>query len=497
MKALARALRPVRLRVRLVRASRAAEYALFAATAFILGLRVAMFFTPVERPGTLLAPLLALAALAVAAVFLWPVSGRRAARAADGGGLKQRALTALEHGADSSPMAQMQREDALAALAALDLGRALPIRPNRRWLAATAFFMLLSGALAFFPNPQRAVVAEKQLLREALHEQAKKIETAAEALPASADPDQQARLKKLAGTLSQALKASESARDALLALNEADDAIRRIERQQTRRALDEAAEALAAGGLEALGQALEAGDAGHLQKAAEDLASGDANAVNRALSAAAAAAPSGSALKTALQNAAQAAPGPARTAALSQLAAALSATTSSASAGQLRALVASARAGLGGSTAGKDGLGAGSAAGQGSGAGQGGGAGAGMGSTNRDAGSKEGNAGRSNAGGGAGAPIVRTGAYESIYDPTRLGDGGEISHSAGRVGDGDVARADLAPGLGTADGMVPFARGAYSYGQAAAQAADRPGVPEDVRKMVSAYFDALIDESEG
>ena len=102
-----------------------------------------------------------------------------------------------------------------------------------------------------------------------------------------------------------------------------------------------------------------------------------------------------------------------------------------------------------------------------------------------------------NAATGSGAPIVKTGAYESIYDPTRLGDGGEISQSTGPVSEGDVSRADLAPGLGEAGGKVPFAQSARSYGQAAAKAAGQPGVPEDVRKMVSAYFNALIDESEG
>jgi len=506
MKALTRALGPVRLRVRLCRAARASGYALFSAAAFMLGLRVCMFFVPVERPAAYLAPFLALAALFVAAVFLWPVPNRRAVRAADDCGLMQRALTALELAADTSPIAQMQRADALESLRALDAKRALPIHMNRRWMAAMSLCIALSGALSFLPNPQGAVIAEKQSMREELGEQAEKIEKAADALPASMNPEQLAQLSKLARELAGSLRASESARDALLALNEAGDAIQRIERQQVQSAVGAASKALGAGGLGELRQALESGDANQLQKAVENLAAGDSGALNQALSSAAASAPSGSALRAALQNAAQAAPGAAQSAALNQLAGKLSATASSASASQLSALVASAKAQLGGASGGKGALAAGAGGQKGSGSGggpgkggqgSGAGSGAGMGTTNQDAGYREGGARRPGSNTGSGAPVVKTGAYESIYEPTRLGDGGEITQSAGQVSGGNVSRADLAPGLGTAGGTVPFAQGARSYGQAAAKAADRPGVPEDVQKMVNAYFSALIDESEG
>jgi hypothetical protein len=509
MKALLRALKPVRLRVRLARAARASGCTLFSAAAFMLGLRIAMFFTPVERPAVFLLPFLALMALVVAAAFLWPVSVRRAVRAADDCGLRQRALTALELSQDPSPMAHLQREDALKALRALDAKRALPVRISRKWLTAMALCVALSSALYFVPNPQNSVIAEKQLTRAALEEQAKKIEDAADALPASADPDQLAQLQKLARELAQALKTSESSRDALIKLNEAGDAIRRIERQQVQSAVGAASKALGAGGLNELQKALESGDADQLQKAMESLAASDQGALSQALSSAAASAPAGSALQAALQNAAQAAPGAAQSAALNQLAGKLSTTASSASASQLSALVASAKAGLGGASGakgastgsgagmGKKGSGSGSGGAGVGGQGQGAGSGAGMGTTNKDAGYREGGARRPSSNVGSGAPVVKTGAYESIYDPTRLGDGGEISQSTGQVSEGHVSRADLAPGLGSAGGAVPFAQGARSYGQAAARAADRPGVPQDVQKLVNAYFSALIDESEG
>jgi hypothetical protein len=508
MTALSRALRPVRGRVRLARAARASGYALFAASVFMLGLRTVMFFVPIEHPAVFAIPFLMLMAIIVAASFLWPVSSRRAVQVADDCGLRQRALTALELAGDSSPMAQMQREDALKALRALDAKRALPVQINRKWMTAMVVCVSLTSAMYFVPNPQSAVIAEKQLMREELAEQAEKIEKAAEALPASTDPDQLALLQKLAKELAQSLRTSESSRDALLALNEAGDAIQRIERQQVQSAAGAASKALGAGGLGELQQAMESGDADQLQKTMENLVAGDSGALSQALSSAAAAAPAGSALQAALQSAAQASPGAAQSAALNQLAGKLSATASSVSASQLSALVAAAKAGLGGgsggkgapaagSGAGRKGAGSGSGSGKGGQGGSGAGAGAGMGTTNKDAGYQAGGARQPGSNAGSGAPVIKTGAYESIYDPTRLGDGGEASQSTGQVSDGDVSRADLAPGLGTAGGTVPFAQGAYSYGQAAAKAANQPGVPEDVQKMVSAYFSALIDESEG
>ncbi|NLG25329.1 MAG: hypothetical protein GX558_08225, partial [Clostridiales bacterium] len=191
-------------------------------------------------------------------------------------------------------------------------------------------------------------------------------------------------------------------------------------------------------------------------------------------------------------------------AALNQLAQRLAQAASSASASTLNALVASARAALGGgmgnASAQGSGQGSGNAAGGGAGLGgqgqQGFGSGAGMGHTTRDAGYAEGSARRTGTG-GAGAPVDKTGVYQSIYDPTRLGDGGEISQSTGGVGEGDVARADLAPGLGQAGDAVPYAQNAYQYARSAANAAGAPGVPDDVRDRVNRYFDALIDESEG
>ena len=64
----------------------------------------------------------------------------------------------------------------------------------------------------------------------------------------------------------------------------------------------------------------------------------------------------------------------------------------------------------------------------------------------------------------------KTGQYESIYDPTRLGDGGEISQSTGKVTqNGEHTQLQLTPGLGNTQGSVPYDQVAGEYRDAAVQ----------------------------
>ncbi|NLG23816.1 MAG: hypothetical protein GX558_00555, partial [Clostridiales bacterium] len=289
MNALYRALRPVRRRIRMRRAASAGGWALCLAAAWLLGVRAASFLTPIERQAPLSAPGLALGLAGVAIAALWPVPKQRAAAAADAAGLKQRALTALELGGDASPMAQLQREDAAAALRGLDERAAMPLPRGRAALIAAAACAAVWVALSFLPNPQLGALAERTALRDQLRERAEQVEKAAEALQ-NGDA-QTEELKRLARQLSASLRQSQTARDALLALNEASDAIRKIERQQIDASVAQADQALSAGGLDALREALKRGDSAALAAAAQELAGGDSAALSGALSAAAQAAP--------------------------------------------------------------------------------------------------------------------------------------------------------------------------------------------------------------
>ena len=142
-----------------------------------------------------------------------------------------------------------------------------------------------------------------------------------------------------------------------------------------------------------------------------------------------------------------------------------------------------------------DGSGKGQGAGQGSGNGQGkgSGTGAGKGSTNEDAGYSQSNGAQRQAGNGMAQ--YKTGQYESIYDPTRLGDGGEISQSTGKVTqNGEHTQLQLTPGLGNTQGSVPYDQVAGEYRDAAVQSAQQDNLPDYARQWVNDYFTALLDQ---
>lgn len=138
-----RALAAVRRRIRLLRAVQGLLWGLLAGAALCAALCVASFLTPIEAIWKLLLPALcACAVLGAAGAALWPVPLRRAALRADACGLKERARTALELTGREDAMARLQREDALAALAALPLRQAQPASRGpgapgcRRWACA-------------------------------------------------------------------------------------------------------------------------------------------------------------------------------------------------------------------------------------------------------------------------------------------------------------------------------------------------------------------------
>lgn len=132
----------------------------------------------------------------------------------------------------------------------------------------------------------------------------------------------------------------------------------------------------------------------------------------------------------------------------------------------------------------------GSGRGQSPGAGAGGGAG--MGSTNSDGGYSE---GLSESGQqlGSGGFADRIGAYERIYDPTRLGDGGEVSHVQGEEHEGENQQIQLGAGMGDLNGTVPYNQVVGEYSEAAAQAMRRSALPASLQDWVQRYFNALID----
>lgn len=487
-----KALLPVRRRLRLRHAARGFCWGLLAMGAADAAVMALSFALPLHLRTPLLLAALALPLLGAAAGLLWPVPLLLAARAADACGLRERAQTALALRGREDDMARLQRADALSALQGLNARKALPLRAPRRVLIAAAACLALCAALAFVPNPQDDVLRAQQQFMQKME---KPKEVLAEALKALDEAELDAQtmqdLRRLTGDLARELAQSRDRREALTALSRAQQQMEKLLNQSK----NAAGEALGQAGLDALAQALNAAgaDAQSLEEALSAAAEGmDAQQLAEQLEEAAQSA-SDAAAAQALKAAAQAlSQGSASAAAqaLSQLSA------QSAAASQLAAAMQGAKAAAGLASGGQGASGQGQGQGQGQGAGQsqgqGQGGGAGKGSTNQDQSGAGGAKGGHSAGKDPGQ--YNLGAYESIYDPTRLGDGGEISQSTGKVNEqGEISELTLGPGLGDASGSVPYDQVAGAYRDAAVQRAREAQLPAYAQQWVNDYFGALVE----
>jgi len=120
-----------------------------------------------------------------------------------------------------------------------------------------------------------------------------------------------------------------------------------------------------------------------------------------------------------------------------------------------------------------------SASGEGQGNSNGNGSGGGIGGTSTGDGQ----------GSGIGSGHVQ---YEKIYDPQRLGDGGEISQVSGNPGnEGDSEQINAGQGIGSFDGFIPYNEVFGEYKSHAMQNLERMDVPPNMRELVKNYFSSL------
>ena len=454
-----------------------------AAGACVVGLRIASFARMFETmwiwAACAAAGMTGTAALAGA---VWPVTELAAAKRADSLGLMARAQTAVALEGEESSMAQMQREDALASLRALEPRRAMKLFvPKIAWIGVLACAAAV-GLSFLIPNPQDARIRERNEFRAEMTAQADRIDKGAEALDEEKPDTPETR--RLLGELSQALRRAEDARDALEAVDEAE---RRLLAMQQRTAGD-ALNALNGAGLNALAQALGNED----RQTAQDALEAQENAA-AALDQAAQTAGDASAADALSSAAASMQAGDVSQAAQQLMNAASGQTSATAQALALAGMVRNATASAGMQTANS---GQGGQNGQGSGGsgvsqsqGQGNGGGAGLGSSNQDGGtganSKPGNM-QGNA-----DPSKRTDEYETIYDPTRLGGSGEAVSESGEMGEGTISEAQIGAGLGMIDGSVPYGQALPEYERRAVEAVQNAALPEYARQWVTDYFRAL------
>lgn len=480
MKEITKALRPVKRRMRAQLAFAWAVYGVLVAGVCVVLLRVACFlrflaFARVLACGLLLGIPLLFALVA----WLWPIPDVDAARRADELGLMARAQTAVMLDGCDTPMARMQRSDALSSLKSLDPAKSMRLRaPRFAWIGIGVCALLLAVSFVV-PNPQAQKLRERAAFQQEMRQQADQVEKGAAALNAE-DPETP-ELKKLLGDLALALRQSQEAREALSAV----DALERGVASIRQRTAGDALAALQSSGLDTLAQALQSGKTDAAQSALED-----SQATSRLSKAASSA--QGSTAAHALQGAAKAAASGNAAQAAKLLQAAVSG--QSVAGNQALALAAMARkaavsaSGLGSGMSAQAGNGTGRN-GQGTGAGSKGqaGAGAGVGSSNRDGGVTQG----SQSGSGSRAPQKKVEDYETIYDPTRLGGAGQSVNDSGTAAEGERTEVQLGTGLGTVDGAVPYTQALPEYAQAAVEAVEGAGLPAYAQQWVESYFNAL------
>lgn len=485
MREIRRALAPVKRRMRAQRALAWGAWGALTAAVCVAGLRIVSFARMFETmwiwAACAAAGLTGVAAVAGAA---WPVTDLAAARRADSLGLMARAQTAVALEGEESPMARMQREDALASLRALEPRKAMKLRvPRAAWIGVLACAAAV-GLSFLITNPQDARIRQREEFRAEMTAQADKIDKSADAL--NMEKPDAPETKRLLGELSQALRRAQDARDALEAVDQAE---RKLLAMQQKTAGD-TLNALNSAGMNALAQALGNKD----RQAAEDALEAQENAAADLEQAAQAAGDSSAA--EALGTAATAMQaGDVSQAAQQLMNAASGQTSAAAQAMALAGMVRNATASAGMQTA-NAGQGQGAQSGQGSGGngisqsqGQGNGGGAGLGSSNQDGGTGA-NSKPGNTIGNA-DPSKKTGEYETIYDPTRLGGSGETVNESGEMGEGQISEAQIGTGLGTLEGSVPYGQALPEYERQAVEAVQNAALPEYARQWVTDYFKAL------
>lgn len=492
-----RELRRVGRRLRAVRAWKAFMWGLVAAGLVSLAVLTTSFFAPIpESNRAVLAAYGACMVLFPLVATLWPVGARVCARRADESGLKERARTALEL-EGSSDMERMQIADATDALRQMSLKKAIPARTDKAALILAAVLAAACVVTTFLPNPQDAVIRARNAYSEKMKKEAERAEELAASLqPEDPNDETQVELNRLLTELARKLREAGNQRETMQAIDDARVELKRLNRSSVQASMD----VLSQAGMDSLGDALSAGDAQSLETAAAEAGEGEnAEQVANALSKAAEAARKAgdNALSEALSAyAAAIASGQNVSASAGALSRALNSSGKMSAQALLASMKANAQAGsrlaaaLGQGSGIQSGNGSGQDGGIGNGQGNQPGGGAGKGSTNLDQGYTEGSSGGK---GNRGGSRINEGEYEQIYDPTRLGDGGEVSSVTGEVREGQDQVIEMGPGAGIIDGYVPYNRVVGSYAEAAAAAAESSGLSDSARQWANDYFSALTE----
>ena len=219
------------------------------------------------------------AAVGVVYSFLAAPSMGTAARQADLLlDLSDRLGTAWEFRDSNSPVASLQRQDALASIRARDPGEAVRIWPGRSHFLPIILGLALIGVLVALPNPMDRIIQQREQLQQRLAQAREEVQKTKEQSARAGSPlsvEDRATVEQALEKLEQALTEAGNTPDALAALSQAEQEINELQDPKTGqgRGLEDIGAALATSPTTtALGQALGSKDDAALLDAIEALA---------------------------------------------------------------------------------------------------------------------------------------------------------------------------------------------------------------------------------
>lgn len=470
------------------------------------------------------------------------------AREIDSKGLEERVITAVELAGRDDPFARLQRQDTIEELKSFN-PRSIAINISKSmWITVGSLtFALIIGFL--IPNPQEEFIHKQLQFEKTIEEQLQKLEEKAEkelAKSAKLTEEERQQIQNLLRELAQELRESKDYREAIKEVTETEEKLMELFRRAQEAKLAQLGEGLSKYQVtQSLGEKLKKMDkqgiAEELRRLKE-LAQGDADkqlmeALQKALEEVAQQLPEGD-LKSSMLEAANAISAglvsnniPSNV--LDGLEGQLMQLAENAiddpenimymlqnmknqiaqTAGQDISKLASAGTGQqnqqnlqnqsGSQSQGSHGSSNGQSASGSSNQGSGMGNSSGVGNSSSPSGSgtgensfstdSQGIGGQGFGGQGAGIGSSH-GEYEKIYDPKRLGDGGESSQVSGKAGEeGNSEQVDAGRGLGSFDGFVPYNEVFGEYKSQAMLNLDRMDIPQNMRELVKKYFSSLED----
>ncbi len=438
----------------------------------------------------------------------------QAARIIDRMGLQEKAVTAYELEARDDPMAVLQRQDAVRSLSCFDKRRiSLRMPAKHRALNITLSMALI--IINLIPNPMDEILKRERELKAEIKEQLEELKESEEKLTAeeALTEEQRLELSGLLAELSEGLKNTENYKEALKEISAAEEKLSALADRIRDENIGRLAEHLAlADETKGLAEALSGRDLAGIERELESLKSqleqSDkkdelAKQLKEAMKKAAEIIKDEE-IKGKLMAAADSLSKDQPSAAVDQLGDIMNQAVNAGNAmgdarftlQQMRSRIARAageaqyaqNTGSSGQTS------QGGERGQGTGQGEsrGQGSGIGEGSSNESSGGSNSDAGGSPNGEGRPGQEAAEKIYEKIYDPTRLGDGGEITNVPGQhTGSGEIITEKGERGLGDFSGYIPYREVYQEYKSEAMKSMDRRSLPPSIQTMVREYFEEL------